>query len=201
MKTRSRPSLRRFQLRITYGSSYYIDRVADLEKILRRKPQTLQIDMVGAGEIQADSALLIRSALMARSPKTRLAINAHSSLQGGSVMVWLMGDSRTIRSDARIYFRRTTLPDDAEVDPSDWKEHEPTYRDSFSEIDVDEADYARVLEFINEFLPVRELAGRLIGVSVLRQFGLVENEQVDGFLATAFGKSEDAKSRRALVAR
>jgi hypothetical protein len=46
-----------------------------------------------------------------------------------------------------------------------------------------------VLQVINEFLPVKEMAGRIIGVSVLKQFGLVENEQVDGFLATAFGKS------------
>lgn len=112
-------------------------------------------------------------------------------------MVWLLGDSRTIRSDARIYFRRANLPEDAEVEPNeDWKHNEPKYRDSFSEIDLDEGDYARVLQVINEFLPVKELAGRLIGVSVLRQFGLVENEQGDCFLATAFGKSE-----RALVPR
>jgi hypothetical protein len=191
MKKRTRPNLRRFQLRITYGTSYYIERVAELEKILRRKPRTVHIDMVGAGEIPADLALLLRSVLMARSPKTRIVMNARSSLQGGTVMVWLLGDTRTIRDDARIYFRRANLPEDAEVEPNgDWKYHEPKYRDSFSEIDPEEGDYARVLQVINEFLPVRELAGRLIGVSVLRQFGLVENEQVDGFLATAFGKNE-----------
>jgi len=108
-------------------------------------------------------------------------------------MVWLLGDSRTIRDDARIYFRRANLPEDAEVEPNgDWKHNEPKYRDSYSEIDLDEADYARALEVINEFLPVKELAGRLIGVSVLRQFGLVENEQVDLFLTSAFTKSEGA---------
>jgi hypothetical protein len=48
-----------------------------------------------------------------------------------------------------------------------------------------------VLQIINEFLPVREMAGRLIGVPVLRQFGLIENETVDNFLATVFSKSPD----------
>ena len=197
MKTNSKQGRRRFQLKITYGSSYYIERIAELEKILRRKPRTVHIEMVGTGEIPADSALLIRSALMARSPRTRIVTNARSSLQGGSVMVWLLGDTRTIRDDARIYFRRANLPEDAELEPNgDWKHNEPKYRDSFSEIDLDEADYAQVLEVINEFLPVKEMAGRLIGVSVLRQFGLVQNEKVDCFLSTAFGKSE-----RALVAR
>jgi len=193
MKTRSKQGRRRFELRITYGSSYYIQRIAELEKVLRRKPRTLHIEMVGVGEMSADSALLLRSVLVARSPKTRIVTNARSSLQGGSVMIWLLGDKRTIRDDAWVYFRRADLPEDAEADPNaDWKQNEPKYRDSFSSFDPEEGDYARVLHVVNEYLPVKELAGRLIGVSVLRQFGLVENEQVDGFLATAFGKSSEA---------
>jgi hypothetical protein len=40
----------------------------------------------------------------------------------------------------------------------------------------------------NEYLPVKEMAGRLIAVPVLRQFGLIENEKVDSFLATVFSK-------------
>jgi hypothetical protein len=83
------------------------------------------------------------------------------------------------------------LPEDAEAKTNEsWNDLEPKYRDSFSEIDPDEGDYARVLQLINEYLPVKELAGRLIGVPVLRQFGLVENEKVDNFLTTAFSKSE-----------
>ncbi len=197
MKARSKQR-RRFQLIITsYGNSYYIERIAQLERVLSRKPRAVQIDMIGVGEIPADSALLIRSVLMARSPKTQIITNARSSLQGGSVLVWLLGDRRIIRDDARVYFRRVNLPDDEAAEQQEaWKDDEPRYRDSFSEVDPEEGDYARVLQLINEFLPVNELAGRLIGVPVLRQFGLVENEQVDCFLASAFKKSD-----RALVPR
>ena len=42
---------------------------------------------------------------------------------------------------------------------------------------------ARVLQVINEYLPVREFTGKIISVAVLKQFGLIENERVDGFLA------------------
>ena len=171
MEIHSRQGIRRFQLRITYGNSYYIERIAVLEKIFCRKPRGVHIDMVGVGEIPVGSALLIRSVLLGRSPKTRIVTNARSCLQGGSVMVLLLGDSRTIRDDARLYFRRANLTEDAEVEPNgDWKHDELKYRYSFSEIDLDKGDYARVL----------------------RQFGLVANEQVDCFLATAFGKSERA---------
>ena len=84
----------------------------------------------------------------------------------------MLGDERTIRDDAKIFFRRADLPEDAEVDPnSDWRNLEATYRDSYSEIDPDEADHARVLQIINEFLPVKEFAGRIISVAILKQFG------------------------------
>ena len=66
---------------------------------------------------------------------------------------------------------------------------------SYSWFDPEEGDYARVLQIINEFLPVKEMAGRLICVPVLRQFGLIENEKVDSFLAAAFSKSPEPADR------
>ncbi len=190
MKTRTSRGPRRFKLEIfAYGNSYYIDRVAELETALARKPRVLQLDMVGVGEISADAALRIRAALLARSPKTQIITNALSSLQNGSVLVWLLGDQRLIRDDATLYFRRANLSEIKVAEPDEiWKDEEPKYCDSYSWVDPEEGDHARMLQVINEFLPVKELAGRLVGGPVLRQFGLVENEKVDRFLATALGK-------------
>ena len=178
----------KLQLSISWGG--YTTWIANLEKVLRKRPRSIRIEIIGSGEIEADAALRIREALLTRSSRTRVIMNARSTLQNGSVMIWLLGDERAIRDDAKIFFRRADLPEDAEVDPSsDWRNLEATYRDSYSEIDPDEADHARVLQIIDEFLPVKEFAGRLIGPAVLKQFGLVENESVDGFLASAFSKS------------
>jgi hypothetical protein len=192
MKTRHNQEPRRFQLKIlAYGFSYYVDRIARLEAALARKPRLLQIDMIGVGEIPADSALLIRSVLVRRHANTRIITNARSSLQGGSVLVWLLGDTRIIRDDARVYFRPVDLSEIKEPDETEpWKDKREFW-DSPTGIDPEEGDYARVLQLINEYLPVRELAGRLIEVPVLRQFGLVENEKVDQFLAAAFGKQPE----------
>ena len=198
MKRRSRQGLRRFEVEVwSYGNSYYIERVAELERALKKQPRVLQIEIAGMGEIPADAALRFRAVLMERSPTTQVVTHARSSLQGGSVLLWLLGDTRKIRQDARLYFRRTTLsPDDEVQEQGAWKDDEPKYRDSYSEIDPDEGDYARVLEIINEFLPVREMAGRLIGVPVVRQFGLVENEKMDNFLANVFSKPSAAAESR-----
>jgi len=99
MKKRSRQGRRQFQLHLlAYGNYYYIERIARLEAALKKIPRSLQINMVGVGEIPADTALLIRSVLIKRSPKTRIITNARNSLQGGSVLVWLLGDQRIIRA-------------------------------------------------------------------------------------------------------
>jgi hypothetical protein len=197
MKKRSRQGLRRFRVEVcSYGN--YVERLAELERSLAKKPRGLRIEIIGSGEIPADVALRFRAVLMERSPKTRIVTDARSSLQGGSVLLWLLGETRTIRDDAKLYFRHTTLSEDDVVpEKGVWKEVEPRYRDSYSEIDPDEGDYARVLEIINEFLPVKEMAGRLVGVPVLRQFGLIDNEKVDDFLATVFAKRpQPVKSSR-----
>ena len=189
MTKRSRQGLRRFRVEVrSWGN--YVEQIAELKRVLAKKPRTLQIEIIGTGEMPADSALRFRAALMERSPKTRVVTNAHSTLQGGSLLLWLLGDSRTIRDDAKLYFRRTTLSEGDEV-PVNGAYEEPAYRDSYSTIDPDEGDYARVLQIINEYLPVEEMAGRLIGAPVLRQFGLVENEKVDSLLAAMFAKSPE----------
>jgi hypothetical protein len=92
-----------------------VERIAELERALAKKPRVLRIEIVGTGEMHADVALRFRTALMERSPRTRIVTTAHSSLQGGSVLLWLLGDSRTIRDDARLYFRRSTWSEEDEV--------------------------------------------------------------------------------------
>jgi hypothetical protein len=174
----------------SWGS--FIDEAYQLESLLARKPKQLQIEFVGSGEIPADTALLMRSMLLKRSPQTRIITNARSSLMGPTVPIWLLGETRHIREDAQLRFRPAGpfCPDDA---PVAWKD-----RCTCDECEIEERDYIRVLEAINEFLPAKELAGQPIEISVLKQFGLVENEKVDSFLAVAFrGDKERGEKQRA----
>ncbi len=83
----------------------YIDEASQLESLLAKKPARLQIEFVGSGEIPADSALLMRSMILKRSPNTHIVTNARSSLQGATALIWLLGDKRLIREDARLHFR------------------------------------------------------------------------------------------------
>ena len=192
MKTRRKPVRRQFQLKLLgWGNNYYIERAKDLEKVLAQRPRQLKIELIGDGEIPADLALLFRTILMERKSGTQVITHARSSLQNGSVLVWLLGDQRTIRNDARLFFRKTNVSDN-EADEV-WKDRDLHCKPA-SDVDPEEYDQGRVLELINEFLPVNELAGRIVGVSVLRQFGLVDTEKLDQFLATALGKTPEVTS-------
>jgi len=186
MKTRSARSLRRLLFKIRFFCDY-AEQIGQLEKALARKPEKLQLDIMGSGELSPDTALLMRSVLLGRSARTQLITNARSSLQGGAVLVWLMGDTRLIREDAKLYFRKSSKEDEDE-DNQDWKDE----KSEDSEVDLEEIDYAQVLQYIDHFLPVKELAGRPVDLELLRQFGLVDNEKVDQFLASAFGSSKSS---------
>ena len=189
MNVRSWQDRHRVQIRLMWrNDDWYIDRIQDLGQILLREPEEVELELIGTGEIPADTVLVIRSVLMQRSPKTRIVTNARSSLQHAAVLLWLLGDERLIRDDAKLFFREADLPDD-EPKKTDWKDKK-TFIDRLSEVDPEEGDYARVLQLIDEYLPVNELAGRFIDVEALRQFGLIDNEKTDNFLATVFAAPE-----------
>jgi hypothetical protein len=185
--TNYRQELLRFPLNLLhYGNAYYLKRVARLENALADAPKQLHLELMGDGEIDADWALVFREVLNQRSAETRLITHARSSLKNASALVWLLGDRRLIRDDARVFFRRTTYTEPSATPEKVWDEDQLEYIDSDTEADPEEASYARALQYINEFLPVSELAGRIIDVPTLRQFGLIENEKLDAMLKSAF---------------
>ena len=194
MKTNKRKYVIDFHFKLpAYDDVYYIKRTLKLEAALTRKPDILRLELIGGGEIPADTALLVRSVLMSRSAGIELVTNARSSLQGGSVLVWLLGDQHMIREDARIFFKRNPLADENPVEVYAGRgEGQSKYKDSYSSIDPEDADYERVLKLINEFLPVRQFAGRIVSVNMLREFGLVDNEHVSSLPATASSKGNQA---------
>src|SRR5438876_1145601 len=114
MKKRSRQGLRRFCVEVwSWGN--YVERIAELERTFVKKLRVFRIELVGAGEILVDVALRFCTVLMERSAKTRIVTNAYFSLQGGSVLFWLLGDSCTIWEDVWFYFRRIMWFEEDEV--------------------------------------------------------------------------------------
>ena len=179
------PSPRTFP-QVLFKMRYFCDhleQIGQLEQALAAKPEKLQLDLVGSDDLPPDVALLTRAVLSNRSPNTHLITNARSSLQGGAVLVWLLGDTRLIREDTKLFFRKPNT--DTVDDGEDWKRQKP----EDAAVELEEVDYAQVLQQINHFLPVNEFAGRPVDREMLRQFGLVDNEKADQFLASIFART------------
>ena len=87
------------------------------------------------------------------------------------------------------------MSENGEANRRVWKDSEAKLWDSSDDIDPEEAITRKCCRRSTNSCPVKELAGRLIHLPVLRQFGLVENEKVDGFLASAFAKTEPTLAR------
>ena len=136
MKSKRTKSTRRnskLLLKIRWGGC--IEEAYQLESMLAKKPATLHIEFIGPGELSADTALLMRSMLLKRSPKTRIITNARSNLQGATALIWLLGDTRLIREDARLIFRP--------AGPFVADDDRPTtgWRDFCDQHDMEEEDY------------------------------------------------------------
>jgi hypothetical protein len=180
----------KFTLRLRYYGDY-IDDAFKIETILAKNPTRLLIDIVGSGEIPPDSTLLLRSILLRRSAKTHLTTNARSSLQGGGVLVWLLGDTRLIRDDAGLYLRAAGPFVRQSDQPPAWSD-----RSFFLDEDLEEHDYIRVLHLINEFLPVKEWVDEPIRRPVLKQYALVDTEKLDAFLSKVLQPRSSPENRR-----
>lgn len=182
MKTRKRSTPFHEKLIVSLSSwGDYHDEIRKLEKLLVKKPASVEIEFIGIGEMPPDSALIFRMMLIARPSRTRIITHARSSLKDSSVLLWLLGDRRLIREDAHFLITAAGPYEDPDKGPAVWK-------GPHDETDVENVDYVRVLHRINEFLPVRELAGELFGADTLRQFGLLEQDQADEMLRTLLAR-------------
>ena len=59
------------------------------------------------------------------------------------MLVWLLGDRRIIRDDARIFFRRAGCFEDTMRTGRSLEDDDLKYVDSYSEVDPEEADHAQ----------------------------------------------------------
>jgi hypothetical protein len=160
-----------------------VDELYQLEACLAQKPKRLQIDLVGSGKIPSDTALVMQGVLQARPKETQLDTNARSSLHGAAVLIWLLGDTRLIRADARLYF---TAAGEFAQKPTTWRDRALHEDDPF-----EDDDYLKVLRAIDNYLPVRELADQPIEFASLRELGLVDNEAMEKLLANVSQSAEE----------
>jgi hypothetical protein len=154
--------------------------LAILEGALANTPQDLTIELIGPGILLHDNALMLFEELQNRSSQTRLHIRARTCLIDGAVLLWLAGDSRSMRPDGWIQISAlpvTPQSSGREFDDGSIliEEEEPAHTDLRS-----------IHKHINEWLPVQEIAGLRLFEKDLREFGVLEDTETSNQLAALF---------------
>jgi len=154
--------------------------LAILEGALANTPQDLTIELIGPGILLHDNALMLFEELQNRSSQTRLHIRARTCLIDGAVLLWLAGDSRSMRPDGWIQISALPIAPQSSGGEFDdgsilIEEEEPAHTDLRS-----------IHKHINEWLPVQEIAGLRLFEMDLREFGVLDDTETSNHLTALF---------------
>lgn len=171
-----------------------------LEEALLMEPKTLHLELVGPGVVSPDRSLVLHDMLRKRRLHTHLITYARSCLIDSAVLIWLCVDIRKMRADAWIQldsikrlskdrpWRKSVnlaRPDKPMIGEPSWM-----------------TDYRTAARYMNEYLPLEEIADRPIFYDELAELGLIESadgiDQLDVLLrvATKDSSSESEEEER-----
>lgn len=177
------------------SSSELVAFADDLLESLQKCPAVMTLRFVGVHQMSPDPALLIYDILSSRSPGILLVTEAWSPLIGPSALVWLAGDVRRIRSTTFMHFR--TLQEVLKRRPrrSPWDEAVEPEEETEPKVSLPGTDYGKVLELMSQYLPVDQLAGRVLTPSMLRDYALLEGNPIDKLLVKCMASAEAGQHR------
>jgi hypothetical protein len=156
-----------------------------LESAFSRAPTELTIELIGPGILLHDNALMLFEEIRNRPAHIRLHMRARTCLLDGAILLWLAGDTRSMRADGWIQL--SAMPGI------------PAERDSAGLggailIDDEEpahTDLRAVISHIDEWLPVQEIAGLRLFETDLREFGLLDDAASEEQLTAYFYPKDD----------
>ena len=154
--------------------------LAILEGALANAPQDLTIELIGPGILLHDNALMLFEELRNRESQTRLHIRTRTCLIDGAVLLWLAGDSRSMRPDG--WLQISALPVAPQSSGGGFDDDSILIEDE----EPAHTDLRSIHRHINEWLPVQEIAGLRLFENDLREFGVLDDAETSNQLAALF---------------
>ena len=143
----------------------------------------LRIELIGPGILVHDHALMLFEELKKRPHGMHVHVHSHTCLSDGAILLWLAGETRSIRSDAWVQL--SPLPP------------VPTLVDGMagyeSAVQVEEeqpavSDLRTIMEHLEEWMPAHEIAGLRLFHADLEELGLIETPATRDQLQSIFDK-------------
>jgi hypothetical protein len=156
--------------------------LATLQSGLEEAKRSLRIELLGPGMMLHDTALMLFHELRSRPSTLRLHIHSHTCLLDGAILVWLAGDTRTIRPDAWIQIGAI---DEFFPTPPESSTDYPSAIAVLEESPA-ETDLRTIHRHLDEFLPVPEIAGLRLFEPTLSELHLLSRPGAPDPLAHYF---------------
>lgn len=156
--------------------------LATLQSGLAEAKRSLRIELLGPGVMVHDTALMLYHEILSRPSPLRLHIHSHTCLLDGAVLLWLAGDTRTIRPDAWIQIGAI---DEFFPTPPESSTDYPTAIAVLEESPA-ETDLRTIHRHLDEHLPVPEIAGLRLFEPDLRELHLLSDPGTTDPLAAYF---------------
>ena len=148
--------------------------LSSLQSAFTNKDKHVNIDLLGPGLLLHDTALMLYDEIRNRPKETKVHIHSRTCLFDRAILLWLAGDSRSMRSDSWIQL--SPIPD---TPPCGSKRDGNDYPSSINieEEEPTDTDLRTIIDHLEEWLPVHEIAGLRLFQSDLQELGLLDTAQ------------------------
>ena len=154
--------------------------LASVEEAFAAAPEECTIELIGPGILLHDNALMLFEELRNRPSHTRLHMRARTCLIDGAILLWLAGDTRSMRADGWIQLSSVRSQ------PADLNDTDGDVSILIEDEEPANTDLRSIHRHINEWLPVQEITGRRLFEPELREFGLLDDAESQIQLAALF---------------
>jgi hypothetical protein len=167
----------KIELLINFSNQFSHDEIYQTVKdATSRKPEVLEIDLVGLGALDQGLCLSLWDLLTEKKdPKTNLVVCCNANLIDGELLLLLAANERRIR--ARTWMEISSLK---KYEAMDFSKRGCSSKQFGSQHDEPFflTDYRNVFEIMNRYLPCELLSkGRVEIGQTFREYGLLNNEE------------------------
>lgn len=140
--------------------------------------EQFKLCLIGPGQLLMDTALAMYEIIMARPSGVQLHIHSHSWLEDAEVLVWLAGDTRTLRPGAWIHFQDHSTRFAEKKHLHELLEFPLEDNENKTEWTPVQVNYAQVERLVNKRLP-QHLMNRRVWAGELAEWNLINSATTD----------------------
>jgi hypothetical protein len=166
----------KIELLINFSNQFSNDEIYQTVKdAISKKPEVLEIDLVGLGSLPQDLCLTLWYLLTSKDPKTHLVVCCNANLIDGEVLILIAADERKIRPKTWMEISSLKKYEAMDFSRRNWssKQFGSQHDEPFFI-----TDYRNVFEIINRYLDCECLSkGRADIQETFKEYGLLNNQE------------------------